>query len=268
MNDLEKLHRALKHTPVRDPGGVFMAWLSRGEVKARFMDSVLQTYIRDALTGNRHLLRQGNGYECIVGSDIAGGRNDIVRKFLTRSIEWLLMVDDDMTFPPDALEKLLASADPKLRPVVGGLCFGGGRGSIYPTMYRLVDPKENDGDPRGHVNEWEDGELVKVDATGAAFLLIHRSVLVRMLEVFGEGTPAAPWFSFSAYKGFPFSEDWTFCLRLMQLEVPLYVNTAVKIGHEKSVVMDEAMWRGGSPLRSVGLDGKVDSEPIPLKEPA
>ena len=43
------------------------------------------------------------------------GRNRLAAAFLDTSAEWLLMVDTDMTFPPDALERLLANG----APVVG-----------------------------------------------------------------------------------------------------------------------------------------------------
>jgi hypothetical protein len=60
------------------------------------------------------------------GGRLAGGRNMAVNEFL-RSFpdgEWLLFIDSDMSFEADALDRLIESADPESRPVVGGLCFG------------------------------------------------------------------------------------------------------------------------------------------------
>lgn len=140
------------------------------------------------------------------------------------------MVDSDMVFGPSQFEDLIYSAHSVERPIVGGLCFGGRAGNhIFPTIYRLVDPKEN-GTPSQPILDYPKDQIVKVDATGAAFLLIHRSVLVKMLETY---PGPSHWFSESVYAGFEFGEDWTFCLRAGQLGYPIHVHTGIEIGHVK-----------------------------------
>src|SRR6185295_3377954 len=59
-----------------------------------------------------------------VGTDgLVGARNDVVRTLLDSDVDWLLWIDSDMGFAPDAAYRLLACADPVERPIVGGLCF-------------------------------------------------------------------------------------------------------------------------------------------------
>src|SRR5690606_5921285 len=81
---------------------------------------------------------------------IAAGRNSLARLALERGVEWLFMVDADMGFMPDALDRLVAAADPVERPVIGGLCFAqrfaAAVGEMFvptyvaiPTIYDWVD---------------------------------------------------------------------------------------------------------------------------------
>lgn len=169
------------------------------------------------------------------GPRIASIRNQLTQKFLDHPArpEWLWMVDSDMVFEYQDLLDMLEVADPAERPIIGGLCFGG-RATVFPTLYRLVDPKENSGNVIQVITDFPDNALVKVDATGAACLLIHRSVLEKVQSMF----PAPHhWFSESVYQGMEFGEDWTFCLRAAQAGFPIHVHTGVRIGHVKPRVI-------------------------------
>ena len=150
-------------------------------------------------------------------------RNEICERFLETKAEWLLFIDADMQFKPQDIRKLLLSAHPTKRPVVGGLCFKlQGMNPEYgpvlvPTIFKDSAP----------VMDYSG--MQRCDATGAAFLLIHRSVLRRM---------KTNWFSYHSSQEH-ISEDWAFCNRLGELGIPLYVNTEVKIGHQKSIILEE-----------------------------
>ena len=158
----------------------------------------------------------------ISGSLVAAARNGIVRHFLAGTCDWLFMVDDDMRFPPDVLPALLAHADPRERPIVGGLCFKVHRdGDVEPTLYRLAL------EPHTHlrvVADWQRGALVQVDATGAACLLVHRSVFEAMED---------PWFATGELAGEQLGEDTTFCLSARRAGFPIHVASSVDVGHVK-----------------------------------
>jgi hypothetical protein len=172
------------------------------------------------------------------GPRIAAARNDVVRHFLKFNAQWLLMIDSDMVFNPEQVDKIMEVADAEERPLLGGLCFGGGRsGIMFPTIYRLRVPGPNE-TPVEVVKDYPPDTLVPCDATGAAFLLMHRSLLIKMHETWGETN--SPWFiEGSEYKGMAFGEDWAFCMRAKHLGYQLYVHTGVKIGHTKATVLDE-----------------------------
>lgn len=173
----------------------------------------------------------------------AGGlveaRNTGVQRFLDETDhEWLWFIDTDMGFQPDVVDRLVAAADPVDRPVVGGLCFGlrevaydgyGGRRVMpVPTLYMPAKSTQ------GHVGftnrfEYPSDTLLQVAGTGAACLLIHRTVLEKLRAEHGDG-----WFDRVRYgDGVPISEDLSFCARLAMAGVPLFVHTGVKTTHHK-----------------------------------
>jgi GT2 family glycosyltransferase len=172
------------------------------------------------------------------GPNISTARNKICADFLTRPAPWLLMCDTDMVFGPDALDRLVAAADPVERPVVGALCYSqNGAGDPLPTMYDLMR-KETGELAFTRPSSWPEDTCVKVSATGAAFLLIHRSALEAIRDA-GKDI-AAPWFRESAIPGASLAlmgEDMTFCLRAGAAGIPVHVHTGVQVGHMKPVML-------------------------------
>lgn len=233
--------------------GVLIAYCSPGEISAFFHESLCRLLQKDWY-GPRNVV----GRACLItGPRIASARNELVRAMLKTpdNPEWLLMLDSDMTFDSDLVERFLDVADPDTHPIVGGLCFGGGRGGkLFPTLYRIVDPATNDGNPISVIADYPLDTMVQVDATGAAALLIHRRVLLTMEERYGttvvrdhDGNDkvvpfSMPWFAESIRNGAEFGEDWTFCMRAQSLGFPIHVHTGIKLGHVKPHVLDEEAW--------------------------
>ena len=197
---------------------VVVAWVDPGTVNGDFAESLAKLVAYSTAKGilSGIIRRQS-------GPIIEDVRNDVTRQFLASDQEWLFMVDSDMTFDMDALERLLEAADADSAPVVGGLCFGWRKDvGPFPTMYRW------DGEGTRIIPDQMDGEVYPVDATGAAFLLVHRSVF----EDWRRDEPL-PWWRRSLHGEHLVGEDITFCLWLRQNGVPIYVHTGVKTGHVK-----------------------------------
>src|SRR4029077_13386390 len=74
------------------------------------------------------------------GPNLSTGRNRLCADCLTRpgSPDCLFMTDTDMVLQPDAIDRLVAAADPVDVPVLGGLCWSREAGVKVPTMYELV----------------------------------------------------------------------------------------------------------------------------------
>jgi hypothetical protein len=228
--------------PVARPGGrwrhsVVLTYVHPTELSAYFMKSCddLRTY--DLRHGQHLAGRQSQ----VSSANISNARNNLTRQFLDETdAAWMWMVDADMVFPPETLELLLENADPVKAPIVGGLCFGIADGLLFPTLYDLR-PKDGGGHQMWRYDVWPENAMFQVAATGAACLLIHRSVLE---AVRARGfNQTYPWWQETELGGYPCGEDMTFCLRAGMLGFPIHVDTGVPIGHHKSMVLDADMYR-------------------------
>jgi len=219
-----------------------VGYVHPGHVDAHFMQSMLNVVAMDHRRDTPRILDGGLVIAVGSGPRIAEARNQVVSQFLAQKAEWLLMIDTDMTFSNDMLDKIMDAADAEEFPIVGGLCFGGGRsGIMFPTLYRLRKVENVNESPVQVIEDYPDDAMCEVDATGAAFLLIHRGVLEKMGEVYKDSP--YPWFLEGAvYKGTKFGEDWAFCMRAKEAGYKIHVHTGVKIGHVKPMVLDEDAW--------------------------
>ena len=232
------------------PGLVSVGFLHPGHYAACFAESLQDLMFVD-MTGNQRVISHAfgkMGKSCGSGGIVAG-RNQLAKVMCDESpAEWLFMVDSDMGFAPDTLERLIAAADPIERPVVGGLCFAhktDGKAEFYgvryracPTLYDFVDLPDKVGfAPR---LDYPRNELVAVSATGGACVLIHRTVLESVRAKYGD-----VWFDAITHPKGPtvFSEDLSFCIRVAGCGFPLYVHTGIKTTHDKGgVFLDEAFY--------------------------
>jgi hypothetical protein len=206
--------------------------------------------VRDAATKRRIV---GEAAHEASGVHVPTARSRIVQNFLDHPAEpdWLWMVDTDATFGDDILERLLASADEKDRPIVGALAFGV-RGmkdqagepivnavgasplELFPTLYTWDD--------KGTVciRDYPPNQVVQVNATGAHCMVIHRRVLTdpAWLE---DGHPL-PYFRTGVRLGREVSEDQFFCIKAQALGYPIHVDTGAKTGHVKTFIADEELY--------------------------
>ncbi len=243
---------------------VVVGFCSPGTVHTDFMYSLVWAIMYD-FASNQRIVDGGGLLPIDAGANLAGPRNDIVRKFLGHGADWLLMIDTDMTFDPDLVERLLEHADPEKAPIVGGLCFGfDDKGQIQPTLYGFIGDESNPLVVRYH--EWPENAMMQVAATGGAALLIHRTVFERM-QNFEHPTrgktgfnDAFPWFQELEHDGRPVSEDIGFCWRAGLLGIPVYVNTAVQLGHIKRRLLDVTAYREQRAAGTVQWASKEEKE--------
>jgi len=219
-----------------------MAWCYRqtDPPVGEFMDSVVQTMQRDYMLHGARFV-SGGTLSMQSGPRIAEARTQLVEKFLTApefdGIDWLWMVDSDMSWDPDVVYPLiLDTIDKDTCPILGGLCFAGNMDKHWPTLYVIEDEDLN----IKRMPEIPENQLVKVDGTGAAFMLVHRSVLIKMFDRFSKqpnGTTSRyPWFAegmINKKTGSPYGEDIIFCIRARDLGIPIYVHTGMLINHHK-----------------------------------
>lgn len=195
-----------------------------------------------------------NAISCGSGG-LVEARNKAAAEFLDINYgghqpEWMLSIDSDMGFPPDALDMLLAAADAQNRPIVGGLCFaqkeispdgcGGFRCEPRVTILDWVKASEDAPPTFMGRRHYPVNTVVQCAGTGMAFVLIHRRVFQRLRNEHGD-----TWFNrVPGTDGSMLGEDVSFCLRAGAAGFPVFVHTGVKVTHKKSLWLGETdYWR-------------------------
>lgn len=156
----------------------------------------------------------------------------LARAFLRSGRDTLLMIDDDMLFPPTALEDMRSNEKNWQYDIVS--CFATHKvWPPKPIIMRLMNEKDVSkpdrlkGDHFELVHNFEDGEVIPVDATGLAFTLIRREVFIAMLHP-DYGLDYTWPFSYGS--GWE-SDDIPFSRRCRELGFKMAVDTGTKIQH-------------------------------------
>jgi hypothetical protein len=259
-NEADKIASEAYETVECVEGSAAVGFLDPGKWSACFGLSYRDLCLYDMATSGRIVRENGKELRNLTGAGgIPQGRNKIVEMFLKGTdAEWLFMVDSDMGFEHDIVDRLVESADPVDRPVVGALAFclrkrdakGGPQemNSMYsesfaiePTMYKwaeVQDTGEQGVLPMIHYRDEvkkKGTSILQVAATGAAAILIHRRVFYDILGKYGP-----IWYNTITHPTAGgnntmriFSEDLSFCIRCQSLDIPVHVDTAIKTTHEK-----------------------------------
>ena len=168
------------------------------------------------------------GHECIFdfvrGYDCARARNIIAQKAKDLKTDFVLMIDNDMIIPKDALINMLEDDS--------DICLG----------YAARRNTENE--YTGQMNLYKLGEynysrhfsyqdIQKLKAEGKTKFQVHGGgmacVLIRT-SMFGR--LPFPWFLWENYKtGACLSEDLYFCEQCRKAKIPVYADTRVSCGH-------------------------------------
>src|SRR5690554_5484216 len=128
-----------------DKGSVTLAYCHELEVAHSWHRSIVDLLGYD-VSHHQRIMRGGYLAMRCGTNQLVEARNKVVSMFLEhRKSEWLFWIDTDMGFKPDTVDRLVEAADPKERPIVGGLCFaqreieedgyGGYRCQATPTVF-------------------------------------------------------------------------------------------------------------------------------------
>lgn len=161
-----------------------------------------------------HILIAEKGYT------IAENRNYAVIQAKKNGSDYLLFVDDDMTFPPETAEKLLALG----RHVVGVKSYS----RLIPTTptVGLMDESGNYKSPDKYPS-WElkiPEESFQCYFVGAGIMLIDMTVFERLTE---------PYFAFSTYESGQVKngEDGYFCDQVRNKGMEVWCDPTISVGH-------------------------------------
>jgi hypothetical protein len=165
----------------------------------------------------------------IQGNILTLQRNEAVQRMKG---DWLLFIDDDMVWQPDVVGRLVKTREEHDLDMLGALCFR--RSSPFqPTLYMRETPTAG---AYNYLEDWAE-TIVEVDATGLAFLLIHK----RVFEAIA-GSPMPPFAernvgnppNFFRWEG-TLGEDLRFCQDAKRAGMRIWVDTSIEVGHRGEV---------------------------------
>ena len=178
------------------------------------------------------------GHECLFefvrGYDCATARNKIVMKAQELNADYLMMVDNDVTPPKDALVNLLSH---DVDVVMG---FYAHRGSQNVYNGRTCACKLLDDDGNYYFNyplesEYKADELREKREAGEYLVQIHGGgmgcILIKMELIYRLDYPWFDWVNYRDDNRGMLSEDLFFCEKVKADFTPMYVDTRVACGH-------------------------------------
>lgn len=225
------MDKVLLGAPVRDRAWILPRYIA--SIKRLDLTEIeLSTLFiaNDCTDNSEHLLREAgfdlftsNGLPTRTAGSVRGDysfahlanlRNILVERFLQTDNDYLFSVDTDILVPPDGLQRLLNHR----RPICSMLLCNedGPRGQrAHNIMQR------DDMGVYRHLLKWAPGTLIRVDLTGAVYL-IHRSVLEAGVR----------------YAAFPSGEDIPFCLDAQRRGFTLWCDTSLTPVHAMAPGLD------------------------------
>ena len=156
-------------------------------------------------------------YLILPNTVIHDARNKAVLEAKNLKADYILFIDNDMSFPSDTLQKLVDDIQEKQADIVCGLFFK--REPPYAPTSLLRLEKTNDKEIGfTSLKEWPEG-LVEIDGCGMAFTLIDMKLFDRVKY---------PWFAFREEVG----EDLYLCFNAkIQAKAKMYCDTRIHVGH-------------------------------------
>lgn len=190
-----------------------------------------------ALNDTCTLLRM-HGFEVTIrmpvgGSLLVADRNRLVQMFWDSGCDYMLCVDSDLGWDPNAVMRLI-EAD---KDVSGG---------VYPTRDKSGFNFRPAVEPNGKIVMCKDTLLLQMEYIPSGFLLIKRNVIATLRDKYPElyycpkdinsdQTSGYCFFNTEVYDGEFWGEDYVFCRRLREAGFDIYVDPLIEFDHAGTV---------------------------------
>lgn len=198
-----------------------------------FKDSATDNYIKCLV--DLIIYTQQHGHEVEYVNEHGGlfdARDRICGKAIREHFDYMLQIDSDMTFPPDALCRLIdRNAD-----VITGVYVGKEK-SHKPVLFTELHKDDANCGPyalKTGLNDLMKMDRFRVAGCGAGFLLVSEHVL-RIMRIHTH-----EWFR--PYEGL--GEDVSFCQRCTELGIEIWADSTIPMGHTKYTEYTIDDWDG------------------------
>ena len=215
---------------------VAIAWCDSGMVDGKFAHGISDVMLKSGVTFGTSLRSQGN--------QIARQRQVLIDYWYEKTdYEWLFWVDSDVVINPEKFRLLWDNKDAKERPLLTGVYFTTDNPEDplmipMPTLFNFATQEDGSiGVTRVH--PLPDNQLIKVDAAGMGFVLMHRSIYPKLKEIAPEGQI----FREMGYGSKFIGEDIFFFALCEKADIPLYCHTGATAPHMKRFSFDEHYYK-------------------------
>ena len=215
---------------------VALVWCDNGNVDGKFMQGVADVLLKSGVKFDATLRSQGN--------QIARQRQTVVDYWYDKTeYEWLVWVDSDVVISPEKFKLLWDNKNKDTHPVVTGVYFTTDNPEEplmvpMPTVYSFAnDGKGNFGLARVH--PLPENKLIKVDAAGMGFIIMHRSIVPKIREIAPDGQVFMEMGRGSKFIG----EDIFFFALCDKAEIPVHCHTGATAPHMKRFSFDEHYYK-------------------------
>ncbi len=198
-----------------------------------FKDMATDNYIKSLADMIIHT--QAAGHEVAYMNEHGGlfdARDRICKRTMKEHFDYMLQLDSDMTFPPDALCRLIERDVDVITGVYVGKCE-----AHKPVLFTELHKDDENCGPYGlktGLNELMQQDLFTVAGCGAGFLLVKEHIIRIMYIHMHE------WFR--PYAGL--GEDVSFCQRCTELGVKIWADKSIPMGHTKYTEYTLDDWDG------------------------
>jgi len=139
------------------------------------------------------------------------------KAFLKSDAEWILLLDTDMWWEPQAIIQLMKTAKEKKAKAVAGLAFMEQKGRVIPNAYAFIPDGGGGKQLAPYAVLPSMTEPFKVDGTGGSCFLVHRDVYRDVMQASVDSANTAYYWQEDIYmpiKKEMQGEDITFCKRV------------------------------------------------------
>jgi hypothetical protein len=195
-----------------------------GNVHPRFFQSVVQILG----SGEKRL----SAAMAVEGLYIEENRNNLVQQFFASGCEWLWMLDSDIAFNPNTLDRLLQATDNGARKIVTAAYWAQHESGNITTWLRMGS---------GHLSPYlslPESGMMRLGACGMGCCLIHHDVFEAIRYMRRDNLDPWIWYGRDLIElngvAKRAGEDVTFCIRAQRAGYSIWGLTDLVVDHYKS----------------------------------